>query len=105
MELFKDFEAIGVQPIKEGSITWMNGLLVGLSKLHNLKGIFLSGETSGYIVDPRAAGAVLKVLGQKLGFQIDLTELERNAAESEPLVKSMKEMQDRAAKDETGYIG
>ncbi len=106
-ELLKELEPMGVLPIDEGSITWMNGLLVGLSKLRNLKAVFLSGETSGYIEDARAAKAVLRVLGQKLGIKIDLAELEQKAKESEPLVKSMEEMQSRARaeKDETGYIG
>jgi len=102
-ELLKEFEGIGVTRISEGNITWMNGLLVGLSLLRNLKAIFLSGETSGYIVDAKAARAVLQVLGRKLEIPIDMSELERRATESETLVKSMKEIQDRG--DETGYIG
>lgn len=104
-ELLKELEALGVSPISEGSVTWMNGLLVGLSKLRNMKSVFLSGETSGYIVDARAARAVLRVLSQKLQIPIDLTELDQKAKESEGLVKSMETMQGRAEKDETGYIG
>ena len=106
-ELVKELEGMGVSRINEGSITWMNGLLVGLSKLRNLKAAFLSGETSGFIVDARAARAVLRVLAQKLGIQVDLTELDDRAKESESLVKSMKQMQGRtrSEKSETGYIG
>ncbi len=104
-ELLKELEATGVSLISEGSITWMNGLLVGLAKLRNMKAIFLSGETSGYIVDARAACTLLRVLAQKLGVQIDLTELDQRAKESEHLVKSMQAAQGRAEKDETGYIG
>jgi uncharacterized protein (TIGR00162 family) len=104
-ELLKELEVMGVSPINEGSITWMNGLLVGLSKLRNMKGIFLSGETSGYIVDAGAARAVLRVLSKKLGIPIDLTELDLKARESERLVKSMKALKGRDEKDETGYIG
>jgi uncharacterized protein (TIGR00162 family) len=104
-ELLKEFEGIGVLPIREGNITWMNGLLVGISRLRNMKAIFLSGETSGYVVDASAARAVLQVLGRKLGIRMDLTELERRVKESESLVKSMKEIQGRGEKDETRYIG
>lgn len=105
--LLKELESMGVSAINEGSITWMNGLLVGLSKLRNLKGVFLAGETSGYIIDARAARAVLRTLAQKLNIPIDLTELDQKAKESEPLVKSMEEMRGRARaeKGETGYIG
>ena len=102
-ELLEEFERIGVTKISEGNITWMNGLLVGLSRLRNLKAIFLSGETSGYIVDAKAARAVLQVLGRKLEIPIDMSELEKQATESEAMVKSMKEIQDRG--DETDYIG
>jgi uncharacterized protein (TIGR00162 family) len=102
-ELLEEFEGIGVTRISEGNITWMNGLLMGLSRLRNLKAIFLSGETSGYIVDAKAARAVLRVLGRKLEIPIDMSELEPQAAKSEALVKSMKEIQDKA--NETGYIG
>lgn len=83
----------------------MNGLLVGLSNLRNMKALFLSGETSGYIVDASAARAVLRVLSQKLGIPIDLTELDLRAKESEHLIKSMEAKHGRAEKDETGYIG
>jgi len=105
-DLVKELETMGVSPINEGSITWMNGLLVGLSRLRNLKAIFLSGETSGYIVDAGAARAVLRVLSQRLSLKLDLTELEQKIKESEPVVKSMEQMQGRGReRDEVGYIG
>ncbi len=104
-ELLRELETMGVLPINEGSITWMNGLLVGLSKLRDMKAVFLSGETSGYIVDAGAARAVLRVLSKKLGIPIDLTELDLKAKESDHLLKSAEAMKERAGKDETGYIG
>jgi hypothetical protein len=106
-ELLREFKAAGVSLINEGSVTWMNGLLVGLSKLRDLKAVFLSGETSGYVADARAARAVLMSLSEKMNLKIDLGELEKKAEENEPLVKSMVEMQARARaeKSETGYIG
>jgi len=103
-ELLREFEAIGVSQINEGSVTWMNGLLVGLSKLRNMKAIFISGETSGYIVDNRAARAVLQVLSKILAIPIDLTELDLKAAESDHL-KSMGAKKERVEQDKRGYIG
>jgi len=103
-ELLRELEAIGVSQINEGSVTWMNGLLVGLSKLRNMKAIFISGETSGHIVDARAARAVLQVLSKKLGIPIDLTELDLKAAESDHQ-KSMGAKKERAERDKRGYIG
>lgn len=103
-DLLKEFQALGVSPISEGSITWMNGLLVGLAKLRGMKAVFLSGETSGYIIDAKAARAVLRVLSKKLNIPIDLTTLDLMAKESEQLLKSAKATKERSAKDETGYI-
>ncbi|MGD0176887.1 MAG: PAC2 family protein [Candidatus Bathyarchaeia archaeon] len=104
-ELLGELNALGVSQISEGSVTWMNGLLVGLSKLRNMKAIFISGETSGYIVDARAARAVLRVLSRKLDIPLDLTELDLKAKESDDLVKSIGAMKGRAEKNEKGYIG
>lgn len=104
-ELLGEFEAIGVSPIKEGSVTWMNGLLVGLSKLRNMKAIFISGETSGYIVDASAARAVLLVLSKKLGIPIDLTEFDLKAKESDHRMESLSAIKKREEKDKRGYIG
>ncbi len=103
--LLKEFEAMGLSSITDGSITWMNGLIVGLSKLRNMKAVFLSGETSGYIVDAGAACAVLRVLSKWLGIPLDLAELDLKAKESENLAKEMRAMKGRVDKDEIGYIG
>jgi uncharacterized protein (TIGR00162 family) len=104
-ELLAELGALGVSPISEGSVTWMNGLLVGLSKLRNMKAVFISGETSGYIVDAGAARAVLRVLSRKLGIPLDLTELDLKARESDDLVKSIGAMKGHAEKNDRGYIG
>jgi len=84
---------------------WMNGLLVGLSKLRNLRAVFLSSETSGYIVDAGAVRAVLRVLSRQLGIEVDLSELDRKAKESEKMVEEIEGIQKHVGKDETGYIG
>jgi len=68
--LVKELEDLGVKIIDSGAVTWMNGLIPGLAKVRNLKGLFLSGETSGFMIDPRAAMIILRVLVKKLGLQI-----------------------------------
>jgi len=103
-ESLRELEEMGVKAISGGSITWMNGLLVGLSKLRSMRAVFLSGETSGYIVDAGAARALLRVLSKKLRIPIDLTELDLKAKESERMAKSLA-TKAQAEKDEAGYIG
>ena len=38
-----------------GSITGMNGLIIGIAKLRGMQGACLLGETSGYVVDAKAS--------------------------------------------------
>src|SRR3972149_3545786 len=67
---------IGSTLMTEGTITGMNGVLVGIAKVKGLRGICLLGETSGYIVDPKASQAVLEALSRLLGIKVDLSILE-----------------------------
>jgi len=103
-DLVASFEAKGVTKIDEGSITWMNGLLVGLSKLRKMNSVFLSGETSGQIIDVPAAVAVLKVLCDTLSLQIDFSELKDKAKKFEQLGEAAKQRV-RSERNESGYIG
>jgi uncharacterized protein (TIGR00162 family) len=70
--LAQEYRAHGVAISDEGYITWMHGLLLGLSKLKGMRAICLSSETPGDRHDPAAASALLKVLGQALGINIGL---------------------------------
>ena len=86
-DLVKELQSLDVEIIDSGAVTWMNGLIPGLAKVRNLKGLFLSGETSGFMVDPRAAMIILRVLVKKLGLQIEMKELEAQAKEIDDALK------------------
>src|SRR5213592_4902790 len=90
-DLVKELQSLDVQIIDSGAVTWMNGLIPGLAKVRNLKGLFLSGETSGFMVDPRAAMIILRVLVRKLGLQIEMKELEEQAKEIDDALKKGSE--------------
>ena len=90
-DLVKELQSLDVQIIDSGAVTWMNGLIPGLAKVRNLKGLFLSGETSGFMVDPRAAMIILRVLVRKLGLQIEMKELEEQAKEIDDALKKGNE--------------
>ena len=85
--LVKELRSLDVEIIDSGAVTWMNGLIPGLAKVRNLKGLFLSGETSGFMVDPRAAMIILRVLVRKLGLQLEMKELEKQAKELDEALK------------------
>lgn len=104
-ELLKELDSERVIRIKHGNITWMNGLLLGIGKLRGMKGIFLSGETSGYVVDAKAAEAVVRTLAIMLGLKIDTAALRERAKETEELIHSIEQMRERREPGEIGYIG
>ncbi|WP_122090822.1 proteasome assembly chaperone family protein [Halalkalicoccus subterraneus] len=103
-------ESVGVEFREnepEGGIVGISGLLVGLGGHRGLDAACLMGETSGYLVDPKSAQAVLGVLQEHLGFEIDLTDLEERADEMEDVVERMQEIEDQnvPTEDDLRYIG
>ncbi len=106
LELIAEVQALGAVPIKEGNITWMNGLMVGLAKLHGIRAAFISGETSGFVVDAKAAKAVLELVSKRLGITVDTKALAEQAKETQRMVRSLEEFREKA-KQQTegkGYI-
>ena len=76
-----------------GGIVGTSGLLLGLGERRDVPATCLMGETSGYLVDPKSAQAVLNVLKEVLGFEVDVTTLEERAEEMEEVVRELQEMQ------------
>jgi uncharacterized protein len=106
VDLVKELQSLDVQIIDSGAVTWMNGLIPGLAKVRNLKGLFLSGETSGFMVDPRAAMIILRVLIRKLGLQIEMKELEDQAKEIDDALKKGSEKAASEGKSQNAkYVG
>lgn len=58
------------------------GLLLAMGKLHGMTGLALMGQTPGFFADARAAKAVLDVLVQLLGIEVDTSELEARGGEA-----------------------
>jgi len=113
--LVEEFAEYGVEfgeGEPEGGIVGVSGLLLGLGERRGVEGVCLMGETSGYLVDPKSAQAVLEVLREALGFEVDTEELEDRAEEMEEVVKRLEEMNQEPggvgsfpADDDLRYIG
>jgi uncharacterized protein (TIGR00162 family) len=91
-----------------GGIVGVSGLLLGLGARRGLDAACLMGETSGYLVDPKSARAVLETLESLLGVAVDLADLEDRAEEMEEVVGRIREMQEANAPvpdDDLRYIG
>ncbi|WP_224269838.1 proteasome assembly chaperone family protein [Haloprofundus salinisoli] len=91
-----------------GGIVGVSGLILGLGKRRDLDAACLMGETSGYLVDPKSARAVIEVLQHVLDFEVDFASLEERAEEMEEVVGKIQEMQQQQSlptDDDLRYIG
>ncbi len=107
VEKMKSYGVIFRENEPGGGIVGASGLLLGIGKLYGFEGVCLMGETPGYLVDPKSAKAVLKVLDRVLNIDVDLTELERKAMEIESIAQQLKDLE-RAARERSEdlqYIG
>jgi len=91
-----------------GGIVGVSGLLLGLGERRDFSSACLMGETSGYLVDPKSAQAVLEVLEEILGFDLDFASLEERAEEMEEVVRKIQEMEQGTptpSDEDLRYIG
>lgn len=89
-DLIQQFSKYQIQTMNRGSITGMNGIIIGVAKKFNMKGICLLGETSGYIIDAKASKAVLEVLSQMLDIKLDMTDLDKRVEDTEKIISSIE---------------
>ena len=78
---------LGVK-IMKGHIFGVAGLLVGLCKLRNMKGLCLLAETSGFYPDAVATREILKVINTMLHLKVNLEKLSEAAEERGEILKS-----------------
>ncbi|WEL17948.1 Archaeal enzyme of ATP-grasp superfamily [Halorhabdus sp. SVX81] len=91
-----------------GGIVGVSGLLLGMGQRREWPAACLMGETSGYLVDPKSAQAVLEILQDILGFDVDYASLEERADDMEEVVRKIQEMEQGAPSspdEDLRYIG
>jgi hypothetical protein len=74
-DVIKRFEKFNVKILKEGQISGLNGLILGVGKQKGIKGVCLLGEIPFYTVqieNPKATTNILKILDQFLGLNLNL---------------------------------
>ena len=75
-------------------IRGLNGLLLGAAKERGIEGICLLGETPQYAAEmpnPIASYAVLKVLTEMLGLEIDLSDIAKEAEQMAEVMKTLSQ--------------
>jgi hypothetical protein len=94
-----------------GGIVGVSGLVLGMSRFRDIDAACLMGITSGYLVDPKSAQAVLDVLCEILDLKIDTQALEDRAKEMEKIIAKIVEIEQMQMQHEIGtdedlrYIG
>jgi uncharacterized protein (TIGR00162 family) len=106
----EDLEEVGVEFRENepaGGIVGVSGLLLGLGERRGYEAACLMGETSGYLVDPKSARAVLEVLQQAVDFEVGYDAITERAEEMEEVVKRIRQMEQSAAPsdEDLRYIG
>ncbi len=112
IKLVKELKEYGVEFRANepgGGIVGASGLLLGLGALRGIDAACLMGVTSGYLVDPKSAQAVLKVLSKILEIEIDMQALADRASEMEKIVAKLREMEEGktpvTSDEDLRYIG
>ena len=90
LEVVKEFSNYDVIKMNRGSITGMNGVIIGTAKKSSVRATCLLGETSGYVIDAKASKTVLEVLSKMLKIEIDMSELNKKAIDTEQVIKSIE---------------
>ena len=73
-------KTFGVEPLgpEVNTITWFNGLILGLSKGQNIDGIGLFGEiTDSDTPQYKTASNIISIIGKILKIKIDTSELDK----------------------------
>jgi len=85
--------------MREGGITGMNGLLLGMAKIKGIEGYSLLGETSGYAFDPGASEIVLESLSRIAGITTNLKKLREKGNEALATLKKIEQLSGVQASD------
>jgi len=112
-EVVNEMTEAGVEFSKDepgSGIVGASGLLLGMGTLRGIEGGCLMGETSGYLVDPKSAQAVLSVIQKLLKLEVDISQLEEKAQQMDLLASHLKDMESQftgedSKSDHLSYIG
>ncbi len=95
---------------KEGLISGVAGLLVGLGKLHNMSGACLMGETNAQLIygDQGSSKRILELLKKRFGFKLNMKKIDKEANDIEKafneLNQQLEAIEDEGPKDNLPYV-
>jgi len=89
-ELLPEPSVYDITPLREGSISGLNGLMLGVAKQRHVEGMCLLGEIPIYttnVANPRSSAAVIRVLSQMTGLEIDMADIEKWAEQTDTQIE------------------
>jgi uncharacterized protein (TIGR00162 family) len=94
LNLWKKFGA--KEDKKEGLISGTAGLMIGLGKLHGIKGTCLMGETNSQLIygDHGSAKAVILVMCKRFGFKVKMEGIDKDTKAIETAFKELAQQLD-----------
>jgi hypothetical protein len=99
IELIEDLKKFDLRLMTDGSISGLNGLLLGIAKNKGIESICLLGEMPNYLTHieyPKASHAVLSILTEILNIKIDLNEILALAKyQEEEIKKHIKKIEEQ----------
>lgn len=87
-----------------GGIVGAAGLILGLGARRGMEGICLMGETSGYLVDPKSANALLRVFARLTDLGIASDRLQGRAEDMEQALEQVRAFEQARQNDELPYF-
>jgi proteasome assembly chaperone (PAC2) family protein len=88
------FPLLGVEPLNEGRISGLNGLLLGLAARRGIQGACFLATMPHYAIEtpnPRASRALIEVFQRILNTTVDMTEIEEAVRETDKMLKDFEE--------------
>jgi predicted ATP-grasp superfamily ATP-dependent carboligase len=88
------FPLLGVEPLKEGRISGLNGLLLGLAAKRDIAAACFLATMPQYAIEtpnPKASRALVEVFQRVLNTTVDLTEIDSAVRETDKLLRDFEE--------------
>ena len=92
-QLKAEFAALGVKPLKEGSISGLNGLLLGLAAQRGMSAACLLATMPHYAIEapnPKASRALIQVFQRILNTSVDMSEIDDAVRQADQMFKDFE---------------
>lgn len=97
IKLIEEIKKYGVEfreSEPSGGIVGASGLLVAFSRMRGIDAVCLMGMTPGYLMDPKSAQSLLKLLCKIFEIEVNTDSLEKKAEEMESILEKLKEKEE-----------